>query len=115
MIGFAEVCLAFFMNLYQHCIELQGRDKDCIMVSFVRSSKNFRSCNSSLLGDWHRINVAITRAKVAQNQLTSSIIGVGIVMTGEIDFFFCSLDIQVLFIFFMSRFSWLDGDKSRLK
>ncbi|XP_065006281.1 DNA replication ATP-dependent helicase/nuclease JHS1-like isoform X1 [Musa acuminata AAA Group] len=41
----------------------QGRDKDCIMVSFVRSSKNFRSCNSSLLGDWHRINVAITRAK----------------------------------------------------
>ncbi|URE05999.1 DNA replication factor Dna2 [Musa troglodytarum] len=41
----------------------QGRDKDCIMVSFVRSSKNLRSCNSSLLGDWHRINVAITRAK----------------------------------------------------
>lgn len=88
MIVFAEVCLAFFKNLYQHCIELQGRDKDCIMVSFVRSSKNFRSCNSSLLGDWHRINVAITRAKVAQNQLTSSIFSVGIVMTSEIDIFF---------------------------
>ncbi|GAV87672.1 Cas_Cas4 domain-containing protein/Dna2 domain-containing protein/AAA_11 domain-containing protein/AAA_12 domain-containing protein [Cephalotus follicularis] len=41
----------------------QGRDKDCILISFVRSSENPRNCNSSLLGDWHRINVAITRAK----------------------------------------------------
>lgn len=41
----------------------QGRDKDCILVSFVRSSKNPRNCASSLLGDWHRINVALTRAK----------------------------------------------------
>ncbi|XP_027113474.2 DNA replication ATP-dependent helicase/nuclease JHS1-like [Coffea arabica] len=41
----------------------QGRDKDCILVSFVRSSENPRTCCSSLLGDWHRINVAITRAK----------------------------------------------------
>ncbi|KAM7512220.1 hypothetical protein LguiB_011095 [Lonicera macranthoides] len=41
----------------------QGRDKDCILVSFVRSSKNPRNCTSSLLGDWHRINVALTRAK----------------------------------------------------
>ncbi|KAL6559283.1 hypothetical protein OROGR_004400 [Orobanche gracilis] len=42
----------------------QGRDKDCILVSFVRSSKNPRNNNSSsLLGDWHRINVALTRAK----------------------------------------------------
>ncbi|XP_020538539.1 DNA replication ATP-dependent helicase/nuclease JHS1 isoform X2 [Jatropha curcas] len=41
----------------------QGRDKDCILVSFVRSSENPRNCNSSLLGDWHRINVALTRAK----------------------------------------------------
>ncbi|XP_059633769.1 DNA replication ATP-dependent helicase/nuclease JHS1 [Cornus florida] len=41
----------------------QGRDKDCILVSFVRSSENPRSCVSSLLGDWHRINVALTRAK----------------------------------------------------
>ncbi|KAJ8756155.1 hypothetical protein K2173_024702 [Erythroxylum novogranatense] len=41
----------------------QGRDKDCILVSFVRSNENPKSCNSSLLGDWHRINVALTRAK----------------------------------------------------
>ncbi|CAK9170419.1 unnamed protein product [Ilex paraguariensis] len=41
----------------------QGRDKDCILVSFVRSSENPRNCISSLLGDWHRINVALTRAK----------------------------------------------------
>ncbi|XP_039122512.1 DNA replication ATP-dependent helicase/nuclease JHS1 isoform X1 [Dioscorea cayenensis subsp. rotundata] len=41
----------------------QGRDKDCILVSFVRSSRNSRACASSLLGDWHRINVALTRAK----------------------------------------------------
>ncbi|KAI3764734.1 hypothetical protein L2E82_14747 [Cichorium intybus] len=41
----------------------QGRDKDCILVSFVRSSNNPKNCKSSLLGDWHRINVALTRAK----------------------------------------------------
>ncbi|KAG9452225.1 hypothetical protein H6P81_005129 [Aristolochia fimbriata] len=41
----------------------QGRDKDCILVSFVRSSKNPKACTSTLLGDWQRINVAITRAK----------------------------------------------------
>ncbi|CAN0904243.1 DNA replication ATP-dependent helicase/nuclease JHS1 [Linum grandiflorum] len=33
------------------------------MVSFVRSAENPRSYSSSLLGEWHRINVAITRAK----------------------------------------------------
>lgn len=41
----------------------QGRDKECILVSFARSSENPRKCTSSLLGDWHRINVALTRAK----------------------------------------------------
>ncbi|XP_052303207.1 DNA replication ATP-dependent helicase/nuclease JHS1 isoform X5 [Populus trichocarpa] len=41
----------------------QGRDKECILVSFARSSENPRNCTSSLLGDWHRINVALTRAK----------------------------------------------------
>ncbi|KAL2536685.1 DNA replication helicase [Forsythia ovata] len=41
----------------------QGRDKDCILVSFVRSSQNPGISTSSLLGDWHRINVALTRAK----------------------------------------------------
>ncbi|VFQ84275.1 unnamed protein product [Cuscuta campestris] len=41
----------------------QGRDKDCILVSFVRSNENPKGCASTLLGDWHRINVALTRAK----------------------------------------------------
>ncbi|XP_031092095.1 DNA replication ATP-dependent helicase/nuclease JHS1 isoform X1 [Ipomoea triloba] len=41
----------------------QGRDKDCILVSFVRSNENPKSSVSTLLGDWHRINVALTRAK----------------------------------------------------
>jgi hypothetical protein len=42
----------------------QGRDKECIIVSFVRSTSNSRASGSSLLGDWHRINVLLTRAKV---------------------------------------------------
>ncbi|GMJ09463.1 jing he sheng 1, embryo defective 2411 [Hibiscus trionum] len=41
----------------------QGRDKDCILVSFVRSTENPRNCTTSLLADWHRINVALTRPK----------------------------------------------------
>ncbi|ONM14575.1 DNA replication ATP-dependent helicase/nuclease JHS1 isoform X2 [Zea mays] len=41
----------------------QGRDKECIIVSFVRSTANSRASGSSLLGDWHRINVLLTRAK----------------------------------------------------
>ncbi|RXH93242.1 hypothetical protein DVH24_013818 [Malus domestica] len=43
--------------------QVRGRDKDCILVSFVRSMENPTNCSSSLLGDWHRINVALTRAK----------------------------------------------------
>ncbi|KAJ4799880.1 DNA replication helicase [Rhynchospora pubera] len=41
----------------------QGRDKDCVVVSFVRSTSGDSRANSSLLGDWHRINVVLTRAK----------------------------------------------------
>ncbi|OWM91537.1 hypothetical protein CDL15_Pgr024861 [Punica granatum] len=41
----------------------QGRDKDCILVSFVRSCEKMKHRNSSILEDWHRINVALTRAK----------------------------------------------------
>ena len=39
----------------------QGRDKACILLSFVRS--NTEGNIGSLLADWRRINVAITRAK----------------------------------------------------
>eukprot|EP00210_Caulerpa_lentillifera_P001306 g1257.t1 len=39
----------------------QGRDKDCIIFSFVRS--NQKKETGMLLADWRRINVAITRAR----------------------------------------------------
>ena len=39
----------------------QGRDKDCILVSFVRSNEGWRA--GRLLADWRRVNVAITRAR----------------------------------------------------
>lgn len=39
----------------------QGRDKDVILLSLVRSNQ---ACNAGkLLRDWRRLNVAITRAK----------------------------------------------------
>ncbi|KAI4353108.1 hypothetical protein L6164_002081 [Bauhinia variegata] len=52
-------------SLEIHTIDkYQGRDKDCILVSFVRSNENPTTwTSSSLLGDWQRINVALTRAK----------------------------------------------------
>ena len=58
--------LVVWVNIFYFLwhVDFQGRDKDCILVSFVRSSDNSRACTSSLLGDWHRINVALTRAKV---------------------------------------------------
>ncbi|KAM9913006.1 hypothetical protein OXX69_002000 [Metschnikowia pulcherrima] len=39
----------------------QGRDKDCIIISLVRSNRDRRS--GDLLKDWRRINVAVTRAR----------------------------------------------------
>jgi hypothetical protein len=39
----------------------QGRDKDCILISFVRSNERYHT--GDLLKDWHRVNVAFTRAK----------------------------------------------------
>ncbi|KAL9321686.1 hypothetical protein ACSQ67_009739 [Phaseolus vulgaris] len=55
------VCMT---SLEIHTIDkYQGRDKDCVLLSFVRSTENPRSYAASLLGDWHRMNVALTRAK----------------------------------------------------
>ncbi|KAJ3294016.1 Tripartite DNA replication factor [Borealophlyctis nickersoniae] len=39
----------------------QGRDKDCVLVSLVRSNR--KQNVGELLRDWRRINVAFTRAK----------------------------------------------------
>jgi len=43
------------------CLCGQGRDKDCILISFVRSNNGESA--GALLADWRRINVAITRAR----------------------------------------------------
>ncbi|KAI9482549.1 AAA domain-containing protein [Zychaea mexicana] len=39
----------------------QGRDKECVLVSLVRSNETGKT--GELLRDWRRINVAFTRAK----------------------------------------------------
>ena len=39
----------------------QGRDKDVVLLSLVRSNTEYNAGN--LLRDWRRLNVAITRAK----------------------------------------------------
>ncbi|CAO3599551.1 unnamed protein product [Absidia cylindrospora] len=39
----------------------QGRDKDCVLISLVRS--NSKGASGYLLRDWRRLNVAFTRAK----------------------------------------------------
>ncbi|KAK6363654.1 Tripartite DNA replication factor [Orbilia blumenaviensis] len=41
--------------------KFQGRDKDCVIISLVRS--NDKEIVGELLKDWRRINVAFTRAK----------------------------------------------------
>ena len=39
----------------------QGRDKECVVLSMVRSNEALRQ--GKLLKDWQRANVAFTRAK----------------------------------------------------
>lgn len=41
--------------------QFQGRDKDCIIISLVRSNKENKV--GDLLKEWRRVNVAITRSK----------------------------------------------------
>lgn len=41
--------------------QFQGRDKECIIISLVRSNKESRV--GDLLKEWRRVNVAITRSK----------------------------------------------------
>lgn len=41
--------------------QFQGRDKDCIIISLVKS--NVKNDAGSLLREWRRVNVAITRAR----------------------------------------------------
>lgn len=41
--------------------QFQGRDKDCVIISLVKSNNNNNI--GSLLKEWRRVNVAITRAK----------------------------------------------------
>ena len=51
-----------FINLCTYVMLLiQGKDKTCIIVSLVRS--NDAREVGSLLKDWRRVNVAISRAK----------------------------------------------------
>ncbi|KAJ2613691.1 DNA replication endonuclease-helicase Dna2 [Coemansia sp. RSA 1804] len=51
-----------FSGIEVHTIDrYQGRDADIIIISFVRS--NSAQAIGDLLRDWHRINVAITRAR----------------------------------------------------
>ncbi|KAJ1936946.1 DNA replication endonuclease-helicase Dna2, partial [Linderina macrospora] len=58
----AESSSARIPGLDVHTIDrYQGRDADVIVISWVRS--NHAQVIGELLRDWHRINVAITRAK----------------------------------------------------
>ncbi|KAJ2719684.1 DNA replication endonuclease-helicase Dna2 [Coemansia sp. Benny D115] len=51
-----------YSGIEMHTIDrYQGRDADVVIISFVRS--NVGQAIGDLLRDWHRINVAITRAR----------------------------------------------------
>jgi len=58
----ATSCAKWFDGLEVETIDrFQGRDKQCILLSFVRSNRNHLT--GKLLDDWRRLNVALTRAK----------------------------------------------------
>eukprot|EP00127_Corallochytrium_limacisporum_P003094 Clim_evm23s146 gene=Clim_evmTU23s146 len=58
----AKMAIHDFADLEIDTIDTyQGRDKDCILASFVRS--NSENKTGELLRDWRRVNVAFTRAK----------------------------------------------------
>ncbi|GMG44352.1 unnamed protein product [Ambrosiozyma monospora] len=57
----------FYRQTFAHTVEIltadqyQGRDKDCIIISLVRSNDTNNA--GDLLKEWRRVNVAMTRAK----------------------------------------------------
>lgn len=59
--SFYWIIYALLPLLPSHSHRYQGRDKACIIISFVRSNPELSP--GKLLNDWQRINVALTRAK----------------------------------------------------
>ncbi len=51
------------VTIYILCVQYQGRDKDCIIVSLVQLLHQPSEDSGNLLNDWRRVNVAFTRAK----------------------------------------------------
>lgn len=69
IISFYRAQLRYFyrsLSMFPHmdimtADRFQGRDKDCIIISMVRS--NHKNKSGDLLREWRRVNVAMTRAK----------------------------------------------------
>ncbi|KAJ2800951.1 DNA replication endonuclease-helicase Dna2 [Coemansia guatemalensis] len=59
----ADAVSSLYCGIEMHTVDrYQGRDADVIIISWVRS--NSTRAIGELLRDWHRINVAITRARL---------------------------------------------------
>lgn len=69
VMSFYRAQLKLLKRMFGSCSEIeiltadqyQGRDKDCIIISLVRSNEENRA--GDLIKEWRRLNVAITRAK----------------------------------------------------